>query len=265
MDARNDLMERTWSRGRSGERGGTARTLLAAGVLLALAGPGGAQSDNGAFQFAADEELSYRAVSSRFGTIGTGRLGVSSAEPIRGEAVYRLAFEFRGRVGPFRVTGETSSWVSTGDMHSIRYRNRERSPLGSHDEQVEIYPRERRWKGVGGRGGDTPTPHPLDELSFLYFIRTLPLADGETHTLTRHFDADRNPVHVRVLRRERTTVPAGEFATVVVEMRVRDSRVFGGDGTLRLFLTDDARRIPVRIDSSARLIGATSMLLVRPP
>jgi hypothetical protein len=67
-------------------------------------------------------------------------------------------------------------------------------------------------------------------------------------------------VVVKVLRRERTTVPAGQFATVVVEMRVKDSR-FGGDGTLVLYLTDDAAHVPVRIESSAPWVGSTRMLL----
>lgn len=264
MDALQDLPVPGPSRAR--RRGhAKVRAIVTAGVLLATAGPGGAQNGNGGFPFRADESLSYRAVSSRFGTIGTGTLAVSRAGAIRGEAVYRLGFEFRGRVGPFRVSDATFSWVSTDRLRSIRYHKRERSPLGSRDERVEIYPAERWWQAVGGASGDTPTSDPLDELSFLYFIRTLPLADGESHTLARHFDRERNPVRVRVLRRERTTVPAGEFATIVVEMRVRDSRVFGGDGTLRLFLTDDERRIPVRIESSAPWVGATSMLLLRTP
>src|SRR5690606_11555826 len=106
-------------------------------------------------------------------------------------------------------------------------------------------------------------PAPLDELSFIYFLRSLPLEEGESHALARHFDPERNPVVVRVLRRERVSVPAGDFATVVVEMRVKDQRTFAGNGALRLYLTDDARRIPVRIESSAPVVGAMTLLLER--
>jgi hypothetical protein len=239
------------------------RAIVTAGVLLGLVAPAGAHPDGAPVPGHVDEELSYRAVSSRFGTIGTGTLSVTAADAIRGHAVIRLGFVFRGRVGPFRVSDETYSWITSGEMRSVRYRKEERSPLGARTERVEIFPGERRWQAFGGASGDTPTADPLDELSILYYLRTLPLKDGDSYTLTRHFDQARNPVRVQVLRRERTVVPAGEFATVVVEMRVRDSRVFRGDGTLRLSLTDDEDRIPVRIASTAPWLGSTEMLLVR--
>lgn len=232
----------------------------ALGLLLADPGGGASQMDAPALPFAVGEVLSYRAVSGRFGTIGTGTLRVDGPEEVRGYSTIRLSFDFKGRVGPFRVEDRTRSWLAPAEMTSLRYQKRERSPLGARDEDVEVFPAERRWTSGGARGGETDVAAPLDELSFLYHIRCLPLEDGRTHTLTRHFDPSRNPVVVRVLRRERTTVPAGEFQTVVVEMRVKDSR-FGGKGALVLYLTDDARHLPVRIESSAPWLGATRLLL----
>ena len=217
---------------------------LALALLLALPGGGATQSEPAAHPFAHGEVLSYRAVSSRFGTFGTGTLRVDGEE-LRGRSTLRLSFDFKGRVGPFRVEDQTRSWLDAGEMASLRYTKRERSPLGSRNEEVDIVPGE----------------HKLDELSFLYHVRCLPLEDGKTYSLALHFDPARNPVVVRVLRRERTTVPAGEFATVVVEMKVKDSR-FGGNGTLVLHLTDDETRVPVRIESAAPWVGATRLLLV---
>lgn len=241
--------------------------LLVGGALTAHAqnatAAGAARADLSArMPFAPGEELSYRAISSRFGAFGTGTMSILGEETIRGMSTYRLRFDFEGRVGPFRVSDQTRSWLVANRMLSVRYQKRERSPLGSRSEQVEIYPDEREWRAPGGLGGETPTSAPLDELSFLYFIRTLPLRNGESHAVHRHFDAARNPVHIRVLRREVTRVPAGEFRTVVVEMRVKDTKVFGGDGTLRLYLTDDDRRIPVLIESSAPWVGGTRLELV---
>ena len=233
---------------------------LALALLLALPGGGATQSDPPALPFALGEVLSYRAVSSRFGTIGTGTMRVDGPEELRGHSTMRLSFDFKGRVGPFKVEDQTRSWLVASEMTSIRYTKRERSPLGSRNEEVDVFPAERRWTSAGKPGGTTAAPAPLDELSFLYHIRCLPLEDGKTYSLTLHFDPSRNPIVVKVLRRERTTVPAGEFSTVVVEMRVKDSR-FGGNGTLVLYLTDDAAHVPVRIESSAPWVGATRLLL----
>jgi hypothetical protein len=239
----------------------TAST-LALSLLLALPGGGATQSAAPALPFALGEVLSYRAVSSRFGTFGTGTLRVDGPEELRGHSTMRLSFDFKGRVGPFKVEDQTRSWLVSTEMTSLRYTKRERSPLGSRNEEIEVFPDERRWTSAGKQRGATAAVAPLDELSFLYHIRCLPLEDGATYSLALHFDPSRNPVVVKVLRRERTTVPAGDFSTVVVEMRVKDSR-FGGNGVLVLYLTDDGAHVPVRIESSAPWVGATRLLLER--
>ena len=99
------------------------------------------------------------------------------------------------------------------------------------------------------------TALPLDELSFLYFIRTLPLDDGGVYTLTRHYEAGRNPVVIRVLGRGPIRVPAGQFTAIEVVMRVKDPARYGGEGVIHLHLTDDARRIPLRVESAVPRAG----------
>lgn len=235
----------------------TARRVALALVLLGSAAPATGQAAGDTRPFAPGEVLTYRAVSGRFGSFGTGTMTVSGPVDVRGEPALELSFEFRGRVGIFGVQDRTRSWVSADDFSSLRYVKSERTPLGSRSEEVEIYPDEGRWEDRQGRVGETECGHPLDELSFLYFLRSLPLPDGAEYTLVHHFDAGRNPVSLKVLRREQTEVPAGLFETVVVEMRVRDERV----SAMRLFLTDDEARIPVRIESSAPWVGSTRLLL----
>jgi hypothetical protein len=194
--------------------------------------------------------------SPNLGTIGRGTMRVVGAEQVRGTSTYHLVFEFKGRVGPARLEDRTESWLDPRAMISHRFRKRERSPLASRSESVELFPLEQRWTSEAGESTGSPTAAPLDELSFLYFIRTLPLRTGETVILRRHFDAERNPVTVRVLGRQELTVPAGRFRTVHVEMRVRDPHRFGGEGVVRLHLSDDAYRTPVRITTVMPVAGS---------
>jgi hypothetical protein len=96
-------------------------------------------------------------------------------------------------------------------------------------------------------------------------MRQLPLDIDSTYSFDRHFEMERNPVTVRVLGRETVTTKAGEFRTIVVEMRVRDQaryRKSGGEGVLRFFLSDDAHRIPVRIESAMPVFGTAVFTLV---
>ena len=236
------------------------RMAFAAGIgalLLALTTPASPQALPESVGLQPGEVLTYRAISGRFGPFGTGSMRIEGPVDVRGEQALQLAFDFRGRVGIFRVEDRTRSWIDPEGMATLRYERSERSPLGANREAVEVYPEEGRWTDDGGAAGETVCVHPLDELSFLYFIRTLPLEDGAEYTLMHHFDPGRNPVTLKVLRREVTEVPAGSFETVVVEMRVSDPRV----GPMRLFLTDDGARIPVRIESSAKWVGSTRLVL----
>jgi hypothetical protein len=113
-----------------------------------------------------------------------------------------------------------------------------------------------------------PTTAPLDELSFIYFLRTLPLDSDSVERVTRHYDPARNPIAVRVIGRDTVRTNAGTFPTIVVEMRVKDARRYAGEGVIRLHLSDDAFRYPVRIESSVPVLGATVLTLesyTRPP
>lgn len=223
-------------------------------LVLSLAATGAAAQD---LPFAPGESCTYRG-STRLGRIGTGTMAVATGERIEGRSTYLLSFDFRGRVGPLTIRDRSRSWLDPNALASLRYTKQERSPLASRDENVRMSPATGRWED-GGEGGRMETRQPLDELSFLYFVRTLPLDPGDAHALERHFDPARNPVRIRVIGREVTEVPAGRFRTVHVEMRVRDPERYRGEGVIHLHLTDDARRVLVRMESN--IPGAGRLVL----
>ncbi|HEX7122823.1 MAG TPA: DUF3108 domain-containing protein [Gemmatimonadaceae bacterium] len=231
---------------------------LATGSLLAQdAGPLAAEPS---LPFGVGEELVYRASLGRFGGQGRGVMRVEAGEVVRGRATLLLMSDMRGRVAFFSAEDRTRSWFDPVSLRSLRFSKTERHPLSTWDESVELFPEERRW--VANRdSGELTTDAPLDELSFIYFLRTLPLEEGDSLLFARHYDPERNPTRVRVIGRETITVPAGEFETLVVEMTVRDERRYGGEGVVRLNLTDDERRLPVRIASTMRAAGTTVLSL----
>jgi hypothetical protein len=214
--------------------------------------------------FAPGEELAYKARLGKFGEVGRGRMWIQPTTSAEGRSLYLLQFELSAKVAGARVEDRTQSWFDPLRMASVHYHKKARTPIKSRNEQVEIFPEERRWKNHTGGGGSTPTDAPLDELSFLYFVRTLPLDAGATYSLTRHYDPRRNPVKIRVLRREQTALSTGSVATVVVEMRVTDPDTFGGEGVIRMHLTDDARRTPVRIETPMPVVGTVVLTLDSP-
>ena len=225
--------------------------LVAAALLPAAMGA--AQPGPRDLPFAPGESFTYRG-STRLGRIGTGTMTIAGTEVVRGRDTWLLRFDFRGRVGPAGVEDHTRSWLDPRALASLRYTKQERSPIGSRSQDVQMYPDTRRWEGAGGGAGAMPTDAPLDELSFIYFLRTLPLKDGDVYHLDRHYEAGRNPVVIRVIGRGPIQVPAGRFQTIEVEMRVKDSR-YRGEGIIQLHFTDDERRVPVRIESQVPVAG----------
>lgn len=211
--------------------------------------------------FTIGEKLNYRVSVSKMGKVGTGSMWVEGPVDVRGVSTWLLRFDFQAGLGPMKAVDRTSSWLDPERMATQRYFKHEKHVLAKHDERVEIFASEGKWTAADGASGTSPTTEPLDELSFMYFIRTLALKDDTTYRFDRHFDPARSPTGVKVVRREVVTTPAGKFQTVLVEMRVRDARRYRGEGLIRINLSDDAMRIPVRIESQMPVIGSAVMTL----
>lgn len=229
------------------------RALVA--LLLVLGGVRAEAQPQEQRPFAEGERLGYQVSLGKFGRRGLGWLRVEPGAPVRGEPTVRLSFDFSTHVGPIQIQHHSRSWLSTQRYASLRYEIDERAPFNHRHERVDVFPDELRWTGLDEQG-PSPSAEPLDELSFLYALRGLELAPGAVVQAERHYDARRGPVTLRVLGREPVRVPAGVFSTVLVEMEVRDPQRFGGRGVLRLNLTDDEHRVPVRIESQVPMVGA---------
>ena len=211
--------------------------------------------------FQVGERLEYRVEVGRLGVVGRGAMWIEGPVTVRGRETMVLRFELTAARGPIKAHDRTASWLDVREMTSLRFTKSERHPLSSHSEAIEIYPESRRWVDGHGILGESETAAPLDELSFLYYLRTLSFVGESTWRFDRHFDRDRNPTTVRVVGSRTLRTPAGEFRTVQLEMRVRDPRRYRGDGLIRLDLSDDARRLLVRIESSMPMLGKTVLTL----
>ncbi|NUQ92938.1 MAG: DUF3108 domain-containing protein [Gemmatimonadaceae bacterium] len=208
----------------------------------------------------AGESLSFRARAARVGSLGGARMWVERDESAGESGLWVMHFDFRARIGFVSAEDRTPSWFDAGRGAAVRYVKHERHPLSRHDEDVSIDPATGRWRDADGDNGVSPTDAPLDELSFIYFLRGLTLPEGSL-SFDRHFDADRNPVIIRFIGRDTIDVGAGRFRALRVEMRVKDPRRYRGDGTILFDLSDDACRLPLRIESTMPLVGRAVLTL----
>jgi hypothetical protein len=212
--------------------------------------------------FAAGERLDYVVTLANGNKVGAADMWVEGPVDVRGSKALLLRFDSRIRYMLVPGRSVSSSWFDPARGASLRFTKHERNPLSRHDEAFELFPDEKRWTSAAGDSGSSPTTAPLDELSFIYFVRTLQLTPGAVYSFDRYFDVARNPTSVRVVRREVIPTPLGELHVVRVEMRVRDPRHYEGEGIIRIHLSDDACKIPVRIESTMPIIG-TAVLTIR--
>jgi hypothetical protein len=220
-----------------------------------------APAEHAALPFSVGEKLTYQVTLANGSKVGSATMWVEGPVDVRGTSTYLLRFDSRIQIMLLPAVSRSSSWFDPVRGASLRFLKHERNPLSHHDEAVNLYPGEKRWKSAAGDTGQSLSSTPLDELSFMYFIRTLPMTPGATYQFDRHFDSSRNPVTVSVIRREVIPTPMGELHVIRVEMRVRDPEHYGGEGVIRIHLTDDECRLPARIESTMSVIG-TAILTI---
>jgi hypothetical protein len=94
-----------------------------------------------------------------------------------------------------------------------------------------------------------------DVLSAMYFVRTQPLAPGDTLLIDNHSDGKVYPLRIVVHRREKVTTRAGKFQCLVVEPFLRTPALFMQKGNVIVHLTDDQRKVPVMMTSQIYVKG----------
>ena len=71
----------------------------------------------------------------------------------------------------------------------------------------------------------------------------------------KYFDPGSNPVVIKVLRRDTIDVPAGRFPTIVLQPTIRTNGLFSKDGHAELWLSDDDKRILVKMNTHFSIIS----------
>lgn len=235
-----------------------ARPIVAA---LAFLSPSAVAAQEFSWPFAVGEVLTYQVRAARLGDVGEGRMWIEGPVVESGVPAWRLRFEIVAGKGPIRATDRTSSWLDPVTFGIVRFEKEERHVLSRSRESVRIDRTLQRWNDMDGSSGALGDPSPLDELSFIYFLRTLDMSTDTLWRFERHFDATRNPTIVRLVGRDTLTTPAGIFRTRIVEMEVRDPKRYKGTGVIRIHLNEGDCHMPVRIESRMPVVGVTTLTL----
>jgi hypothetical protein len=197
----------------------------------------------------------------RFGSlrVGNGTMEVAGIAEVRGRETWHTVFTVKGGTFFYRVNDRYESWIDTRTGNSLRFRQDQHEGNRDVERDFEIFP-DRAMFSENKEPEEVSVHNPLDDGSFLYFLRTIPLTVGETYSFDRYFRPDRNPVTIRVLRRERIRVPAGEFNAIVVQPVIKSKGIFSENGHAEVWLSDDDDHIMLQMKSGLK-IGSLNLYL----
>jgi hypothetical protein len=162
----------------------------------------------------------------------------------RTESILEKSGEFPGRSRIFKMLFKEGSRVrdreitfnpSTKTAHFFDRKNNEQLDIPIEAETFDIY-------------------------SSFFYVRHQHLEPGKSVYINVLDSKKLHRIEIRVLRKERIKVPAGEFDTIVIEPMVKPVGVFEGKRGAYIWLTDDSRRIPVKAQTKVTVGSVTAVL-----
>jgi hypothetical protein len=209
--------------------------------------------------FRVGEKLKY---SVNWGNVnaGSASLKVEDIIEYQGHEVYQVIVEAKSNKFFsvfYRVRDKLESLIDVKGIFSRRYwtkqdeghKKRERKYEFDHENNLATYKDKTYYIRYGIQ----------DEVSAVFFIRTLDLQVG-TPVYVDIFAKRKNwQVKCNVLRTEKIKVPAGKFDTILIEPELRFDGLMK-KGKVKVWFTNDKRRIPVQIKSKI-VIGSITMKL----
>lgn len=203
--------------------------------------------------------------------VGEASLEVAQKVSFAGKPAYHIVSQAKSN--PFcdvfyKVRDLNESWMDAANLSSLGYSKNLREGHFFRDEWVFFNHDTRSFlartvskNGSVAYSSGTIMPHIQDILSSLYYLRSQTLTPGKNVSV--NVNTKKNwPLLVRVIRKEKITVPAGTFDTVLIEPLIRKHGIFVQKGRkLQVWLTDDSKKIPVQMQVDI-LFGHVNAVLV---
>jgi hypothetical protein len=205
--------------------------------------------------FRSGEKLTYSVSWSNVVEAGIAVMEVSAGKTPGGRPAYELVSrtDSVGVVDKFyRVRDTVHSVVDAEELFSCSFSLRE-----SHGKKKRIrdmiFDHEKGTVKATLNGSSETYDVPervQDALSSLYYVRTRQdFIVGKPIVVDVHDSGKTWSIEIHTLGRERITTPAGEFDTIMIKTYPKYEGVFMHKGEIFIWLTDDARKIPVLMKS----------------
>lgn len=194
------------------------------------------------------ETLWYEAKIGLF-RVGRATMEILEVDTVRAEPALHVRFRLEGGWTFFELDDKMDSWINLEDFTSRRFIQDFREGGRHRVNSYEIYPDSGFYTREGIDTTMVTSEQPLDDAAFFYFVRTVDMVPGNRYEFNNYFKPDRNPVVLEVIGRDTIEVPAGRFATLEVRPIINGNGIFREAADARLWLTDDERKLVVKMKS----------------
>lgn len=250
--------------------------LIPVGILLlvALSGSTGAGADadgkplrtmeNDAFTYG--EKLTF-AVKYKFITAGYAVMAVgSSPTKVSGRPTYDVSFSVRTTNSfdkIFQVRDLYRTWIDVDGLFPWKFQQRVREGDYRKDFSANIDQRTRKARTT--QGSFTVPAYVQDVLSAFYYARAYDLRKmktGQYFTLKNFYGKETHDLKVVMRGKETIETEAGTFRCIRIEPLVKEGGLFKSEGRITVWLTDDDRKMPVKVSAKVP-IGSIDSELVK--
>ena len=237
--------------------------VVASGATVLSAQTSGRAGGGRIIPFGVGERAEYDVSLGVFGDVGEGHMEVVEMETVDGHPTYHVRFKINGRVLLGSVDTELESWIDADGLFTRRIHKNQDEINYEADKWYDVYPERKIYRRRATGAVDTlPSTTPQDEVSILYYVRTMPLEVGRTYTLNDYYRRSGNPVKIQVVRKDTLRGMGGtDLPVIVVRPIIKTSGLFGEGGEAELYFTDDWRRILVKMTSKVPVVGRLGLTL----
>ena len=208
--------------------------------------------------FAVGERLVFD-VNYGFITAGEAYMAVTRYDSIAGRKCFRVEFGVNSLPSfswIYKVEDRYLTFIDTEAIAPWRFEQHIREGSYSRDFTADF---DHHNLVARTSEGEHPIPKYVhDIMSAFYYARTVDFSDmkkGDSLMLHNFYKDKSYDLVVKVLGRQELEVAAGTFRTIVVEPLVMEGGLFKSEGRIVIWLTDDDRKLPIRVNTEV-VIGS---------
>ena len=208
--------------------------------------------------FVVGERLVF-SVNYGFITAGEAVMAVTGYDSIAGRRCYRVEFTVNSLSSfswIYKVEDVYRTFVDVEAIMPWKFEQHIREGTYRRDFIAEF---DQRRNVARTTEGDYPIPEYVhDIMSAFYFARTIDFTGfrpGDGVVLSNFYKDKTHELKVNFLGRQELEVEAGTFNAIVVEPLVKEGGLFKSEGRIVIWLSDDERKIPLRVNTKV-VIGS---------